>query len=61
MSTNDSPLKDQILTLVEESRMKLDNKLKLLWLMDKAFRKSMGPVYLGDKELEKNDILGRSM
>lgn len=54
-------LKEQILSLVEESRMKLDNKLKLLWLMDKAFKASIGTFYVTDEELEERNILYRSM
>lgn len=61
MRNEDSKLKDQILNIVEESRMKLDNKLKLMWLMDKAFRNSLGPIYVTDRELDDRDLLHRSM
>lgn len=61
MSTNDERLKKQILNSIEESNMKLDRKLHLLSLLDRAFRQYLGVISLSDDEIHQNDILSRSM
>lgn len=55
------PLKDEILDLIENSNMKIGNKLSLMKLLDKAFRQHMGVMFVTDEEIEQNDILSRSM
>jgi hypothetical protein len=54
-------LKDKIIGEIELSNMKFKRKMRLLKLLDQAFRKEMGVFYLSDEELESTDILNRSM
>ena len=61
MEKKDQQLKKEILELVEDSNMKFNRKMKLLSLLDKAFRKHLGIIYLSDREIENKDILNRSM
>jgi hypothetical protein len=41
--------------------MTFRKKMEVLNLLDKAFRKYYGKIYLSDSELDMNDILIRSM
>ena len=61
MDTRDQKLRDEILKVLLNSRMTHKNKMKIMELMDKAFRKYMGIIYLSDEEIESKDILNRSM
>ena len=61
MKTKENQVKDEIITLIENSRMKFETKLRLLELYDTALRQKVGAIFLNDKELEKKDILNRSM
>ena len=52
---------DTIINEITESNMTLKRKMIVLKLLDKAFRKYHGKIYLTDNELDNNDILIRSM
>jgi len=61
MTQADQKIKETLLQEIENSRMKFNKKMKVMELLDKAFRKYLGVIYLSDTELEENDILSRSM
>ncbi len=61
MKDTDTQLKENLLNEITNSKMTLERKLKVMRLLDEAFRKFMGIIYLTDKEIENNDILNRSM
>jgi len=61
MNNSDELIRQQMCDLIEGSNMQFRNKMKLLELMDSAFRDHLGVIFLSDKELEEQDILGRSM
>ena len=50
-----------IINQIIDSEMSFNRKAKVLKLLDKAFRKHYGKIYLSDSELNENDILLRSM
>ncbi len=53
-------LRNALIEEIEGSGIKLDSKLRLMELMDKAFREQLGVFFLSDEELEQKDILNRS-
>lgn len=57
---NEQSLRNALLEEIEGSGIKLDSKLRLMELMDKAFREQLGVFFLSDEELEQKDILNRS-
>jgi len=61
MTKQDFKIKEELLNEITNSNMTLQRKMKVMELLDAAFRKYLGVIYLSDKELEKNDILNRSM
>ncbi len=61
MKNLNTTIREEILTEITNSNMTIQRKMKLMELMDNAFRKYLGVIYLSDKELEDNDILNRSM
>ena len=61
MKQTNAELRDNLLKEVSDSNISLERKMKILQLIDAAFREYMGAVYLTDEELEQNDILSRSM
>ena len=61
MTELDKELANKLITEITDSNMTFQRKMKVLRLLDKAFRKHMGVFYLSDKELEDDDILYRSM
>lgn len=46
---------------ITDSNMSFRKKLLVLQMLDKAFRKHLGIMFLSNSELEENDILFRSM
>ena len=52
---------EDLINEITNSNMSFKRKMKVLGLLDLAFRKYLGIIYLSDDELEKNDILNRSM
>ena len=61
MKEVDSELAKKLIIEITDSNMTFQKKMKVLKLLDEAFRKHMGVFYLSDKELDDNDILYRSM
>ncbi len=61
MDESNIKLREEILNEILNSKMTINRKMIIMKLLDKAFRKYLGIIYLSDKELEKNDILNRSM
>jgi hypothetical protein len=61
MKIKNQQLKNKLIDEITNSKMTLERKMKVLELLDDAFRKYLGVIYLSDKELEQNDILNRSM
>ena len=61
MENVNTQLKDDILHEITHSNMSFERKMKVMKLLDQAFRKYLGVFYLSDQELEDNDILNRSM
>lgn len=61
MNKIDNKLREDLLNEIINSNMTLQRKMKVLKLLDNAFRKYLGVIYLSDEELEQNDILNRSM
>ncbi len=57
---NQDSLRTALLEEIETSGIKLDSKLRLMELMDQAFRQHLGVFFLSDEELEQKDILNRS-
>ena len=54
-------IREDLLHEITNSNMTFERKMKLMRLLDKAFRKYLGVIYLTDAELESNDFLNRSM
>ena len=54
-------LKEMLLQEITDSNMTFQKKMRVLKLLDQAFRKHLGVIFLSNKELEENDILQRSM
>ncbi len=61
MKDSNQKIKEDILNEITNSNMTLQRKMKLMKLMDSAFRKYLGIIYLSDEELSENDLLNRSM
>ena len=61
MKELDTDLAKKLIIEITDSNMTFQKKMKVLKLLDKAFRKHMGVFYLSDKELEDKDVLFRSM
>ena len=61
MNELDKELAEKMIFEITNSNMSFQKKMKVLRLLDIAFRKHMGVFYLSDKELEDEDILIRSM
>jgi hypothetical protein len=61
MKNIDAKLRKDLITEITNSNMNIQRKLKVMRLLDEAFRKYLGIIYLSDKELEQKDILNRSM
>ena len=61
MQKQDIQLRDQILNEILDSDMGFNRKMKVMQLLDQAFRSSLGKFYLSDEELEDNDLMTRSM
>ena len=61
MITQNQKIKIKLINEITDSKMSFERKMKVLELLDEAFRKHLGVIYLSDKELEQNDILNRSM
>ena len=53
--------REDLLHEITNSNMTFERKMKLMRLLDKAFRKYLGVIYHSDAELESNDFLNRSM
>lgn len=60
MTIDKQTLRDELLEEIEASGIQLERKLRLMELMDKAFRQHLGVFFLSDEELEQKDILNRS-
>ena len=54
-------LTESLVNEITDSNMSFTKKKAVLKLLDKAFRKHLGIIYLSNQELEDNDILNRSM
>ncbi|OUS02577.1 hypothetical protein A9Q86_03490 [Flavobacteriales bacterium 33_180_T64] len=61
MKDTDKKLAQDLVKEITTSNMTIQKKLLVLELLDKAFRKHFGIIYLSNHELEDNDILFRSM
>ena len=61
MKNQDDQIRENILNEISNSNMSFQRKIKMLKLMDVAYRNTLGVFYLSDKELAENDILNRSM
>ena len=61
MKEVDKELAKGLIIEITDSNMTFKRKMKVLKLLDKAFRKHMGVFYLSDKELEDKDVIFRSM
>jgi hypothetical protein len=61
MGENNTKIIDTIISEITDSNMTFRKKMEVLNLLDKAFRKYYGKIYLSDSELDMNDILIRSM
>ena len=61
MTKLDNKIKEDLLNEITNSNMTLQRQMKVMELLDTAFRKYLGVIYLSDKELEQKDILNRSM
>ena len=61
MKNIDAKLRKDLINEITNSNMNIQRKLKVMRLLDEAFRKYLGIIYLSDKELEQKDILNRSM
>lgn len=57
----ENKIREDLLHEITNSNMTFERKMKLMRLLDKAFRKYLGVIYLTDAELESNDFLNRSM
>jgi hypothetical protein len=61
MKSENQKIKNTLVKEITNSNMTLKRKMKVLKLLDSAFREYLGVIYLSDKELEQKDILNRSM
>jgi hypothetical protein len=61
MKEKNKKIREDLLHEITNSNMTFERKMKLMRLLDKAFRKYLGTIYLSDEELERNDFLNRSM
>jgi hypothetical protein len=61
IDSTQSHLKETLLQEITDSNMTFQRKMKVLKLLDQAFRKHFGVIYLSDQELEDNDMMTRSM
>lgn len=61
MKATNKEIVSNIVNEVTDSNMTLKRKMIVLKLLDEAFRKYYGALYLSDNELSENDILFRSM
>ncbi len=61
MEASNKQMAEDLLREIENSNMSIQGKLKVLEMLDKAFRQYMGVMFLSNEELEANDILFRSM
>jgi hypothetical protein len=61
MKEENKKIREDLLHEITNSNMTFERKMKLMRLLDKAFRKYLGTIYLSDEELERNDFLNRSM
>lgn len=61
MKKSDKKLIQDLVNEITISNMNIQKKLVVLKLLDEAFRKYFGTIYLSNIELENNDILIRSM
>ena len=61
MKNTNKKLIQDLVKGITTSNMSIQKKLVMLELLDKAFRKHFGIIYLSNQELEDNDILFRSM
>lgn len=61
MSNSDKQLREELLNEITNSNMTITRKLKVMQLLDKAFRKYLDVMYLSDDEIQRKDILSRSM
>ena len=58
MKNSDIKLKEELLKEIVNSNMTLKRKMKVLNILDKAFRKYLGIIYLSDEELEDIFLFG---
>ena len=56
MKDSDKKLAQDIVKEITTSNMTIQKKLLVLELLDKAFRKHFGIIYLSNQELVDNDI-----
>jgi len=62
MKDSDIKLKEELVKEIVNSNMTLKRKMKVLNILDKAFRKYLGIIYLSDKELDELSLFhNRSM
>ena len=61
MKEENKKIREDLLHEITNSNMTFERKMKLMRLLDKAFRKYLGTIYLSDEELARNDFLNRSM
>ncbi len=61
MKEVDKELAKELIIEITDSNMTFQRKMRILKLLDRAFRKHLGVFYLSDKELEDKDVIFRSM
>ena len=61
MEQSKEQLRDELLKEITSSKMTFKRKIKVMKLLDKAFRNYLGIICLSDQEIEDMDILNRSM
>ncbi len=61
MKTPNQLLAEELVKEVTNSNMTIEKKLRILRLLDEAFREHLGIIFLSNAELSENDILFRSM
>ncbi len=61
MNKINARLKEDLINEITDSNMTFERKIKVMKLLDFAFRKYLGVIYLSNQELEDNDLLNRSM
>ncbi len=62
MKNSDIKLKEELLNEIVNSNMTLKKKMKVLRILDKAFRRYLGVIYLSDEELDELSLFhNRSM